>query len=399
MNPAAQTRTRMPWLVTPLITGWIFIACLAAACQDSEQIADETNVDADGFVEDDGADDEFDVNDGDGGQEEAGADALPDGGADETDGGTDGADEPEIPPDPAEPGNQTWSQTSAEVHVDDGGSGIDIPLTIYLPDGAGLFPVIVFHHGFQLDPQLYASYGGHLASWGYVAILPSMPGDLFSGPNHRELKEYLIAILDWIDENAPEPQGPFGGKADPSRLGLAGHSMGGKIALLAASEDGRPLGVFGMDPVDTPGGPLNTEGPDYPSVTPELMGQISAPIGLLGETVNATCEGFMCQACAPEEDNFHQYYLHAESPAIEVEALGANHMSFLDNPDCGFTCSACPKGTDDPAVTRRLARRYLTAFFQVTLRSEPDYLHFLTGPGMDADRTAGLVASQAKNGF
>jgi hypothetical protein len=299
------------------------------------------------------------------------------------------ADDAEDPPDPGEAGQHSWARTGFEMDL----NGTSIPLTIYLPDGDGPFPVIVFHHGFQLETGLYSSYGEHLASWGYVAILPQMPGGLLDSPNHRELKEYLLGILDWIDANAGDT------KSDPDLLGLAGHSMGGKIALLAASEDRRPLCVFGLDPVDAAGGPFNTPGPDYPSVTPELMGQITIPLGLLGETVNATCTGFMCQACAPEEDNFHQYYLYAESPVVEIEVLGANHMSFLDDPDCGVTCSACPKGTDDPRVTRMLARRYLTAFFQLVLRDDSSFQTYLTGSGMQADESAGLVASESKNDF
>lgn len=357
-----------------LLGHWILVAWVLTACSGSNR-----------YDEADGADGA----DGDGGLLDA-LDAGLDAGTE-----VDPSDDGEDPPDPGLSGPLAWSQTTLDLDL----SGTTIPLTIFLPDGDGPYPVVVLHHGFQLETGLYTSYGEHLASWGYVAVLPQMPGGLISSPNHRELKEYLLGVLDWIDGSAGDVQGPLGGKADPDRLGLSGHSMGGKIALLAATEDLRPLCVFGLDPVDAAGGPFETPGPDYPSVTPELMGQIQVPLGLLGETVNATCTGFMCQACAPEEDNFHQYYLYAESPAIEIEVLGANHMSFLDDPDCGMTCSACPKGTDDPTVTRMLTRRYLTAFLELFLRDDSAYRTYLTGPIMQADRAAGLVASESKNGF
>jgi len=414
MKPRARRVMHIPRPAGYVFCACMLLACSLAACQGAEQIDDEILTDGDGFAgdtggesdgdggfEQDGADDFPDGDQPDGGSGDDAADAGHDGGTDggsgdETaDAGPDGADELVVVRDPALAGDLSWTESEAEVGIDT----VDIPLSIYLPEGAGPFPVVVFHHGFQLAPDLYTSYGEHLASWGYVVVFPAMPGGLFDSPNHRELKEYLLAILDWLDDNAADQQGPLGGKADMSILGLAGHSMGGKIALLAASEDDRPLGVFGVDPVDAAGGPMNTVGPDYPSVTPELMDQITVPLGLLGETVNATCEGFMCQACAPEEDNFQQYYLHAVSPVLEIEVIGANHMSFLDNPDCGMTCSACPKGTDDPETTRMLTRRYLTAFLQVVLRSENAYFHYLTGPGMEADEDAGLVVSQSKNGF
>jgi dienelactone hydrolase len=293
---------------------------------------------------------------------------------------------------PADPGTHTSSTSSEGVTL-----GIHtVPVTLYLPDGAGPFPVVVFTHGFMLSPALYASYGDHLASWGYAVVMPELPGSMMAPTTHRELKELLRGLLDWIDAEGDNPSGPFAGRADPTRLGLAGHSMGGKISLLVATEDARPRAVFGVDPLDAAGGPFGGDPVDYPSVTPELMPAIAVPLGLLGETVNAT-GGTFGQACAPAEDNFQQYYQHAVSPALEIEVLGANHMSFLDNPDCGLTCSMCSAGTDDPAVTRAVTRRYLTAIFEVFVRGDAAYRPYLDGAAIAADVTAGLITTQHKN--
>lgn len=301
--------------------------------------------------------------------------------------------------DPGGPGRYEVLTAHHDLQLTDGVFGRQTSMSIYLPDAAGAFPVVVFLHGFQLDTDLYESYGRHLASWGYAVVMPQMPGALVGGPNHTELKQYLILVLDWLVESAAQGDGPLLGRADPARVALAGHSLGGKIALLAATEDPRPLAVFGIDPVDAAGGPLPGSEEDYPSVTPELMARVAAPVGLVGETTNATCEGFMCQACAPQDDNFHQYYLHAESPAIEIEVLGANHMSFLDNPDCGFACAVCPAGTDAPATTRLLTRRYLTAFLNTFVANEDAYLRYLTGAPMAEDVAAGLVLWASNNGL
>ncbi len=345
-----------------------------------------------------------DAADGDAATEDDGADAGQDAGQDAADGADEGAADEEPLLDPGLPGGTEPAPLSVQVELpgclpDAQGNGEVVPLQLYLPAGAGPFPVVVLHHGFMLDAAQYASYGAHLAGWGYVAILPTLPGSLFGGPNHRELKLCLESLLDWIEAQAVVPDGPLEGKADPATLGLAGHSMGGKVSLLVATEDDRPDAVFGIDPVDAVGGPSGGDPVDYPSVTPELMGDIHVPLVLLGETTNATCTGFMCQACAPAEDNFQQYFEHAASPALEIEVVGANHMSFLDDPDCGLTCSVCAKGTDDPAVTRLLTRRYLTAFMNVFLKGEDAYRSFLTGPGIQLDLDAGRVRTRAKNGF
>ena len=302
-------------------------------------------------------------------------------------------------PDPGAAGEVTFTYSSYDLELEDGIRPPTAAITMYVPNGEGPFPVVVFHHGFQLGTELYASYGDHLASWGYLVVMPEMPGGLIGGPNHVDLKEYLITVLDWLEGEAGATEGPLVGKIDLERIGLAGHSLGGKISLFVATEDDRPLAVFAIDPVDAAGGPLPVAPEDFPSVTPELMDLITVPTVYLGETTNGTCTGLMCQACAPEGDNFHQYYTHAAGPALEIEVVGANHMSFLDNPNCGLTCSVCPAGTDDPASTRQLTQRYMTAFFNVFLRGEASYNLYLTGSAMDADVADGSVVSVSKNGF
>ena len=74
------------------------------------------------------------------------------------------------------------------------------------------------------------------------------------------------------------------------RLGLAGHSLRGKISKLTATEDARPNAIFGIDPVDAAGGPGSQPSEAFPSVTPELMPRITVPLGLVGETTNASCK-------------------------------------------------------------------------------------------------------------
>jgi chlorophyllase len=267
----------------------------------------------------------------------------------------------------------------------------DVGATVYLPDGQGPFPVVVLSHGFQLSAGDYASYGEHLASWGFVAVLPQLPGGLFNAPTHTELKDHLASVLDWI-EGAPAA---LGGVADLTRLGLAGHSMGGKISLLLATEDDRPDAVFGIDPVDS-APPMGGAAEDYPSVTPELMASIEVPILVVGELQNA--EAMFGPACAPSGENFQAYYEAAAGPVMEVEIVGASHMSFLDNPLC-LACLFCPAGHDDPAVTRSLTRELMTAFFESELKGAAWPESWLAGEELEAMVAEGLVVARSKQGF
>lgn len=282
----------------------------------------------------------------------------------------------------------------ATATADIGGESID--LTIHLPVGDGPYPIVVFHHGFLLGPDQYASYGAHLASHGYVVVMPAMPGSAFDSPTHVELSDLVVGVLDWIEDDVDG--GTIGDRGDPGTLALAGHSLGGKISLLTASRDARPVAVFGVDPVDS--APPFTNDPEaYPSVAPELMPDVAVPVGLLGETVDSMGGGGFGMACAPAEENFQQYYMAAASPVVEVEIVGADHMDFLDDPDCGFTCSACGPGSTDEATVRMYTRRYMTAFFDLYLKGVGASRTWLAGTKMDADVATGDVVSRSKNGF
>lgn len=269
--------------------------------------------------------------------------------------------------------------------------GTSIPLTMYVPTSEGPHPVVVFLQGFLLGPDDYASYGEHIGSWGYVVIMPELPGDTQSGD-----RDATTELIDWLAGPGTLDGAVLGGRADPDLLLLSGHSRGGKVSFLTATTDTRVDAVFGIDPVDTAGGPGTNPSPDNPSVAPELMPLVLAPMTIVGETVNAT-GGFM--SCAPEAENFRQYFSAATAPAVAIEFVTANHMSFLDDPNCGFVCSACTAGTDDPSVTRRMTQGYMVAFSEWQLRGREGYRDYLAGPFTQPDIDAGLVTVDTVNGY
>jgi len=290
--------------------------------------------------------------------------------------------------DPRAEGEHEVEVIEVDIETDD---GTTIPSTIHLPTTGGPFPVVLLMPGFLLGPDDYASYGQHLGTWGYVVIQPELPGGTQAGD-----RDAVIGLLDWLEGPGTLEGAVLGGRADAELLMLSGHSRGGKIAFLTAASDGRADAVFGIDPVDSAGGPGSQPGPDNPSVAPELMPLVVAPMTIVGETVNAT-GGFM--SCAPADENFQQFFGAATAPAASIEFLTANHMSFLDNPNCGLACSACPAGTDDPAVTRRMTQGYMVAFAQWQLRGQDGYREYLAGDFTQPDIDAGLVTVDAINGY
>ena len=258
-----------------------------------------------------------------------------------------------------------------------------LPARVFRTQAAGPAPVVVLVHGFQLEPDLYGSYGARLATWGWTVVLPE-----HSGSNHANLAARVTDVLDWIDT---EPAAV--GAVDPDIRVMAGHSLGGKLVALNATTEARVDGLFLIDPVDSMP-PIIGNPTDHPSVTPQLMPQITVPIVAVGETNN---QGGL-QPCAPADQNFEQYFDNAASPALQIDVLDASHMSFLDDPNCGFACSACPNASDDPAETRRITRAALVAFAE-QVRGTDGAREWLVNTGLSDFEAVGLITVETANGF
>jgi predicted dienelactone hydrolase len=229
--------------------------------------------------------------------------------------------------------------------------------------------------------NLYFSYGEHLASYGYVVAMRNN-----YVVSHVGLANSTSAIIDWVQDQEAQPGSLFHGKMDFSHIGASGHSMGGKISLLTAYDDDRIKAVADIDPVDT--SPLPT--PEFPSVTPELMPDIHIPTLLIGSSDGGQC--------APASDNYHQYFLYANEPSIEIEIEHSGHVTFCDLPDEIINAAAiiCPTGGGDFEQIRMLASRYVTAFYKVLFDGEAGYSYYLTGDGMASDVADGLVVTDHK---
>jgi dipeptidyl aminopeptidase/acylaminoacyl peptidase len=121
-------------------------------------------------------------------------------------------------------------------------------LTIYgfmdVPKAPGLYLVVIALHG-HVNADIYQTldyttrYADNIASNGYVVIHPNMrnykPSD--NGPSNYYVG-YAIDVLNLI--GMVRKQGNLVGllkKADPERIGLWGHSMGGGVAIRVLTID------------------------------------------------------------------------------------------------------------------------------------------------------------------
>ena len=248
--------------------------------------------------------------------------------------------------DPALPGPATTMSAAAQ--IPGALTGRTLASTVITPSTAGPRPLVVISPGFQMARTQYLSYATHLASWGFVAIVTDY-GESGFAIDHQRIANDIPAVITWA---LAQPNLAIA----PQQIAVAGHSLGGKVSILAASGDPRIEAVVAWDPVDS----------NAPSVAPEKMGTMTAAIAVIGETTNAT-GGFM--PCAPAADNFTQFYAAAPSPALQATVAGADHMDWVDDPTC-FACTFCGAGTAAPDVARTATRRLNVAWLRKHLLAD-----------------------------
>lgn len=126
--------------------------------------------------------------------------------------------------------------TQAIVSYQSAGNKIFALLTIPIGDRPPTgWPVIVFNHGYippevYRTTELYESHVRRLATSGYIVIKPDYRGHGESEGDPRGgygQPDYTIDVLNALASIKRHPD------ADPNRLGMYGHSMGGHITLRA----------------------------------------------------------------------------------------------------------------------------------------------------------------------
>lgn len=256
-------------------------------------------------------------------------------------------------------------------------------LVAYVPAVASgeTVPLVLFKHGFQLATSNYATGLQQLASHGFVVVGVDTGGGLFGGPTNLEEQQATIAALEWAIGSAP-----FASTIDSSQIGVAGHSRGGKVATQVAAAESRIGATLLLDPVNGcgPGSSYSTDCPDVTSAA--IAGSISEPIGVMGETNNAS-GGFM--PCAPADQNYQTIYAALSAPPswkAEWTFTGADHMDFTDDGG-GFAGSACTDGPGDDEQIRQAWRAMMVAFFRQYLKGDAAMGDWLTGGSMPSGIT------------
>ena len=224
----------------------------------------------------------------------------------------------------------------------------------------GPFPLVVFGHGFSVNPGVYARL---LRAWtraGYVVAAPVFPlenANAPGGPDEADLPNQpadMRFVISRLLAMSSASSGPLAGLVDPKAIAVSGHSDGGDTALTAAYDeydrDRRIKAAAILSGAEIPG----MGGYSFPPGSPPLLATQGT-----ADTINTPAETEL-------------FFRAARRPKYLLRLLGAEHLP--------------PYEDEQPQLG--VVERVTIAFFDAYLKHEPGALRHLV-----AARHLGGIAS------
>ncbi|MCX7785922.1 MAG: T9SS type A sorting domain-containing protein [candidate division WOR-3 bacterium] len=222
-----------------------------------------------------------------------------------------------------------------------------------IPQSAVPCPIVIFGHGYQMGIDRYYSYAQHLASWGYIVVLPTISNP-FPTPEHYTRAHSMVDAARWTANRNFVIGDIFYNKLDPFNWGFVGHSMGGGIALLAAD-------TFKL--VDTLRAVVSFASPQ---TTPSTHSEhLLIPKMILAGSVDNI---------APWQQVRQAYWQNAPAPGVFAVIYGANHGYFMDY---SYFWENGGTALISRALQQKVSRRYMTAYFERYLHNDLSNWNYL----------------------
>ena len=201
----------------------------------------------------------------------------------------------------------------------------------------GAYPVVAFGHGFTQSSSRYSSVLTALAARGYVVIAPDSETGLF--PNHGRFADDLWRSLRWVRATQ--------GNASATLDAVAGHSMGGGAALVAADRYPTIDTVATLAAAET-----------NPSATTASAGVTVPALYVVGS-----------QDTVVRPATTRAMYDRKPSPATFATITGGYHCGFVDS--SSFLGLGCDSGTISRSTQLSITRTLLGNWFDARLRGAP----------------------------
>lgn len=108
---------------------------------------------------------------------------------------------------------------------------------VFMPQGDGTFPLLIFAHGLSATPEAYASLIETVAAAGFAVVAPAFPltnGNAPAGPDPVDTQQQpgdVSFLIDTVSNSVGVGAPPFGRRVDVANVGTFGHSNGGITTL------------------------------------------------------------------------------------------------------------------------------------------------------------------------
>lgn len=256
-----------------------------------------------------------------------------------------------------------------------------IKLTVTKPSGEAVahdlvnreppFPVVFMFNGFQTYARWYEEYVHHLVSYGYVVVQYDTKKVFFLADKVE--MAFFPHLLSWAQERNAEPGSFLFGLMDFERVGVSGHSRGGKLAAFHTAYSDIIKSAYLIDPVD---GDTTwaKESEDYPSAIKALAGK-NKRIGLVGSGITGRCN--------PEGFNYKQFFEVVGAGSWLTVINAAGHCQYITAPPL-FEWSMgvlCGHGHNSCSEVITVTRPGMVAWFEEDFRgaSGMDENSFVSG--------------------
>lgn len=290
-------------------------------------------------------------------------------------------------PSPGEPGAPLFTQVatySTTIAADGDPAEVYFPHPPDLIPGSYSFPIALLLQGVNVHRSHYSTFAEHVASYGFVVVVPNHRGYLGLGlfVNLGQLDD----VLDFVAAEDADPASPLFGIVDPDALVLLAHSFGGAAALQAVQGDcllpycfgqfARPgalrgVAVYGTDLKDPFGGPI-------------------PPINNAGLAVLVVCgsrDGIADPA--PARRTYDQI---RDAPKALVTVLGANHYGIAN---CNNPLLAPPERSS-PTLAQEIAvetvARWCALFLRGHVLGDPAALEYVQSTGDGFDENVSVIS-------
>lgn len=262
----------------------------------------------------------------------------------------------------------------------------NIEVTVFYPHTAAPqegFPVVIFSPGWNQIRASYDAIATELAQWGYVVIVrfyPSLGISCLGWELFDAHVEQSLALIDWCAAENARTGSPLFAKVDVSRVGMAGHSLGGSVAIAATVADER-IGACVV--LDANHEPYSCQRFAFPTNTAAAILYINGSAG-----------GYCSLPVFPTAN----LYELTTPPTAEVVITGADHIDFLQDRIGNETGGriVCPAGPAEPREVRAIASRYMVAWFNVYMKRLTEFEAYYHGPHSDHDEAQGLVTIRTR---